>query len=81
MADKREVKLQDIVADKQGDAGKTDKYNVASDFIDSATVAGIVAPIPELPTIILLGTGLAVLTGYLILRKPHRLRKGNTSSL
>ncbi len=69
------------MADKQSDAGKTDKYNVASDFIDSATVAGIVAPVPELPTIILLGTGLVALAGYLILRKSRRLKKGNSLAL
>lgn len=40
----------DIVFDKQGDAN-TGKYNSASDGIDSATVVGFVAPIPEFTTI------------------------------
>jgi hypothetical protein len=43
----------DIVVD-DGD----DTYNAASDYIDSATTAGIVAPIPELPTFILTGIGI-----------------------
>ncbi len=71
----------DIVADKQSDAGNTGRYNVASDGIDSATVVGMVAPIPELPTSILLLTGLAALASYFVLRKFHRLRKGNVSPL
>ncbi len=43
----------DIVVD-DGDG----TYNAASDYIDSATTAGIVAPIPELPTFILTGIGI-----------------------
>jgi hypothetical protein len=58
----------DIVADKLDDDPNTGKYNAASDGIDSATTVGFVAPIPELPTIILLSIGLLVLVGY-VLRK------------
>ena len=41
----------DIVVDKQGDGTNTGKYNAASDGIDSATVVGFTAPIPEFTTI------------------------------
>lgn len=53
----------DIVVDKQDEGGNTGKLNFASDGIDSTTVAGFVAPVPELPTIILLSIGLLVLVG------------------
>lgn len=62
----------DIVVDKQGDGADTGKYNSASDGIDSTTVAGIVAPVPELPTIILLSIGLLVLVGYIQLKRKNR---------
>ena len=63
----------DIVVDKQGEGGNTGKLNFASDGIDSTTVAGIVAPIPELPTVILLSVGLLVLMGYIQLRRKNRV--------
>jgi hypothetical protein len=59
----------DIVVDKQGDGANTGKYNAASDGIDDANVAGIVAPVPELPTILLSGLGLLVIAGYVGLRR------------
>ena len=62
----------DIVVDKQDEGGNTGKLNFASDGIDSTTVAGIVAPVPELPTIILLSIGLLVLAGYIQLRRKNR---------
>jgi hypothetical protein len=65
----------DIIADQQSDGGNTNRFNVASDGIDSATVVGIVAPVPELATTILLGSGLVVVTAYFILRAQHRRRR------
>jgi parallel beta-helix repeat protein len=56
----------DIVVDKQDDGTNTSKYNFASDGIDSATTVGFVAPIPELPTIMLFSIGLLVLAGSLL---------------
>ena len=57
----------DIVFDKQDDGVNTGKYHAASDAIDSATVAGIVAPVPEAPTFILFGSGLILI--YFISRR------------
>lgn len=59
----------DIVVDKQNDGANTGKYNADSDGIDSASVVGFTAPVPELPTIILFSIGLLVLVGYLGLRR------------
>jgi outer membrane protein assembly factor BamB/murein DD-endopeptidase MepM/ murein hydrolase activator NlpD len=59
----------DIVFDKQGDGDNTSKYNAASDGIDSTSVAGFAAPIPELPTLILFSTGLIALAGYVLYTK------------
>jgi hypothetical protein len=53
----------DITLDSQ-ESGTVGTYNAASDGIDSATVAGIVAPVPELPTILLFSIGLLVMAGY-----------------
>lgn len=63
----------DIVIDKQGNGANTGKYNAASDGIDSASVVGFVAPVPELPTIVLISVGLLALAGYVGLRR----RKNN----
>jgi hypothetical protein len=57
----------DIVVDKVGDGEGT--YSSTSDGIDSTTVAGIVAPVPELPTIMLFSIGLLVLVGYIQLKR------------
>ena len=57
----------DIVLDRAGTGNGT--YNAADDAIDSANVAGILAPVPELPTIILMGVGLLALAGYVELRR------------
>jgi hypothetical protein len=62
----------DIVVDKQDDEMNTGKYNFASDGIDSATTVGFVAPIPELPTTILLSIGLLALAGCVVLRRKER---------
>jgi hypothetical protein len=55
----------DIVFDKQDDGDNTGKYNANSDGIDSAGVVGFLAPVPELPTIVLFGAGLIMLAGLL----------------
>ena len=57
----------DIVADKVGDGEGT--YSSTTDGIDSATVVGFVAPVPELPTLLLFSTGLLALAGYVLLAK------------
>lgn len=62
----------DIVLDKQDDGANTGKYNASSDGIDSASVVGFVAPIPELPTILLLGIGLAGLGAWFGLSRRRR---------
>ena len=54
----------DIVVDNQDGS-----YFVANDGIDSATTYGIVAPIPELATITLIGCGLLMLVGLIRYRK------------
>ena len=51
----------DIVADMHGTGQGT--YNAASDGIDSMSVAGIVAPVPELASIALFAVGLVMLLG------------------
>ena len=61
----------DIVLDNQ-DAGTVGTYNAADDAIDSATVAGILAPVPEAPTIVLFSVGLLVLAGYSWLRRKKK---------
>ncbi|RZB28778.1 MAG: hypothetical protein AEth_01780 [Candidatus Argoarchaeum ethanivorans] len=57
----------DIVVDKVG--GGEGTYNSNDDGIDSVAVVGFVAPVPELPTIILFSMGLVVLVGYVVLRR------------
>lgn len=52
----------DIIFDRD-DSG-AGVYNADSDGIDSAGVVGFVAPIPELPTVVLLAVGLLVLLGF-----------------
>jgi len=53
----------DIVADNQA-AGTVGTYHASSDLLDSANVAGFVAPVPELATVTLTLVGLLVLAGY-----------------
>lgn len=60
----------DIVADRHGTGQGT--YNAESDGIDSATVAGIVAPVPELASIVLFAAGLVVLLGFITLRRKKK---------
>ena len=57
----------DIVADRYGTGEGT--YNAASDGIDSANVAGIVAPVPELASIALFAVGLVMLLGLMRYRR------------
>jgi hypothetical protein len=61
----------DIVADKQNDGVNTGKYNAASEGIDSASVAGFVAPVPGLPAFFLFSAGLLMLTGYAVLKRKN----------
>ena len=51
----------DIVLDCQGCG--TGTYNVANDGLDDASIAGFVAPVPELATLTLMGCGLGALFG------------------
>lgn len=53
----------DIVVDNL-ESGTVGTYNAAHDGLDSASVAGIVAPVPEVSTIILFSVGLLTLAGY-----------------
>ena len=63
----------DIVVNKgTGEVGET--YNAADDGLDSASVAGIVAPVPELPTILLFSMGLLALAGYVLVSRKNRER-------
>ena len=59
----------DIVADKQSDGDNTGYYNADSDGLDSADVAGFVAPVPEPGTLTMFSVGLIVLLGYIGYRK------------
>ena len=54
---------------------KATGQNSFSDWVMSDTAA--VAPVPELPTIALVGAGLAVLAGYFVLRKHRKIRRTN----
>ena len=62
-----------IVADRHGTGQGT--YNAASDDIDSASVAGIVAPVPELASIILLSSGLVMLIVFVRLQSKKKEQK------
>ena len=62
----------DIVVDKQSDGVNTGKFNSASDGIDSATAVGIIAPVPELPTILLFSVGLLALAGYVLVSRKNK---------
>ena len=54
----------DIVADNQA-AGVVGTYNASSDPLDSISMAGIVASVPELATVVMLTlVGLLALVGY-----------------
>ena len=61
----------DIVADEQDDGEDTGRYNALSDCIDDAETHGIVAPIPEMPSIVLLAVGLLGLA-LLVRRRNER---------
>jgi hypothetical protein len=59
----------DIVVNKRDDGTNTSIYNFASDGIDSADVAGIVAPVPELPSSVLFAAGLMLIVGIMRFRR------------
>jgi len=61
-------KEYDIVVDNKDD-GSVGKYNEGSDGIDSVGTAGIVAPVPELASAMLVGGGLLMLVGVMRLRR------------
>jgi hypothetical protein len=63
----------DIVVDKQSDGVNTGNFNSDSDGIDSVSAVGFVAPVPELPAILLFSLGLLVLMGYVVVRKENIL--------
>ena len=48
----------DLVVDKQGDVSPIPKYDSASDGLDSADVAGIIAPVPDASALALFASGL-----------------------
>ena len=55
----------DIVVNKGiGEVGQT--YNAADDGLDSATVAGIVAPVPDVSSLILFASGLVLVALYFV---------------
>lgn len=54
----------DIIIDQQDDGDDTGQYDSLSDGIDSASTAGMIAPVPELPTIVMIAVGLISLAGY-----------------
>jgi hypothetical protein len=62
----------DIVVDKQSDGVNTDNFNSGSDGIDSVTAVGFVAPVHELPAILLFSLGLLVLMGYVVVRQAKK---------
>jgi len=55
----------DIVVDNQ-DRGTPGTYNAADDGLDSATVAGIVAPVPDVSSLILFASGLVLVSVYFV---------------
>jgi hypothetical protein len=58
----------DIVVNK-GVNEENQMFNPREDGLDSASVAGFAAPVPELPTIFLFCAGLLTLTGYVLWKK------------
>lgn len=53
-------KEYDIVMDKQDDGSDTGKYTSELDGFDSASTAGIIAPVPEMATITLVLIGIVI---------------------
>ena len=61
----------DIVVNKgTGEVGQT--YNAADDGLDSATVAGIVAPVPDVSSLILFASGLVLVSVYFVYGRRRR---------
>lgn len=61
----------DIVADNQA-SGTVGTYDAGYDGLDSASVAGFVAPVPEVATALLFSSGLLALFGYVRVRRRRR---------
>ena len=55
----------DIVVDKQI-GGNVGEYDSGDDGLDSATVAGIVAPVPDVSSLILFASGLVLVSLYFV---------------
>ena len=55
----------DIVLDNQ-DSGTVGTYNAADDGLDSTTVAGIVAPVPDVSSLVLFASGLMLVSVYFV---------------
>ena len=64
---------RDLVLDNQG-VGTVGTYHTANDYLDSIGLAGFVAPVPELPTSMLIGIGLLALGAFLVLRRRRQSR-------
>jgi hypothetical protein len=71
----------DIVADNQV-RGTVGTYNAADDCLDSATVAGIVAPVPDVSSLILFASGLVLISVYFVYgRKKKEDKRGRWDCL
>lgn len=57
--------LYDIVFDKLEDPNEG-KYNAASDGLDSSSVAGIVAPVPDVSSLVLFASGMVLMCIYFV---------------
>ena len=56
----------DIVVDRQKTGINTGKYGHTYDGLDSASVAGIVAPVPDVSSLILFASGLVLVLVYFV---------------
>ena len=65
----------DIVVDKQNQGANTGKYNSAGDGLDNASVAGIVAPVPDVSSLILFASGLVLVSVYFVYGRRRKEEK------
>ena len=56
----------DIVADRQKTGINTGKYDHTYDGLDSASVAGIVAPVPDVSSLVLFASGLVLVSLHFV---------------
>lgn len=66
----------DIVVDNQV-SGTAGTYNAANDGIDDADVAGIVAPVPDVPALVLFASGLMLVSVYFVYGGRRKEKGGN----